>query len=134
MNHILPVSNLNNSIRFYNRLSGQRPEKLTYNYAYYKLSRWNIEVELFENGQYQFSSNNLNIIIPEEYSYQHVFREMKRYTGFNPGFGCKVLEDFFTIIDPDNHIWVISKYQLSKEQISEVKETGNCFLEPFNQL
>lgn len=124
------ISNLHNSIRFYNRLINHKPERLSFNSAYYNTPT--IELELMESDGGFATSRGFMLVLPDENAFLDTFHRMTSFAHQNLNSTCQVAENYFDVRDPDGHIWILSKERLQNDQIIQIEQSGNCYLEPFN--
>lgn len=128
MKYTIPVNNLNNAIRFYNRLSGSRPDIIGYDYAYYSLE--DVQVEILEISEKPVVAEKLTYVVTGPDAYEDVFKRVRHFSGYNPGFDCRVAENYFTVKDPDNHVWVVSREQIDAAELHLINGDHQCYLEP----
>jgi hypothetical protein len=120
----LEVSNLNNAIRFYNRLTGQKPVTISGNIVTYQ--SWRISFKLIEVNHSIIPKKYL-LVIPKYEDFKDLVKRMFSLSRHHGPPNCELLEDHFSIIDSDGHQWWISM-----DDNFSIIGSNPCYLLPMN--
>lgn len=116
------VSNLHNTIGFYNTLLGSRPVRLHASEAEFAIQG---HTYLFVEVPEVPHPESFYLVLPTDQFWQ-LFHRSKHRLLARPGAKCRVVSQAFDLIDPDGHRWQI-RVEGSPEWNAEV---SFCYLEP----
>ena len=121
----LQITNLNDSVPFYNRMFGSRPERMDFVNAAYKFR--GIDLLLVESETVNSSVNT--VLLETEKQLFDLYERLRLDLNKGSMSSCEMLSDTIQVQDKDANTWIFTTRQAP--DTSQVTPASKCYLEPF---